>query len=208
VPLWLQLTVPACLAIAVLCFLRDQRANGIQRLSRWLIGQRSSRSSRSRFRLPERIRAVLELRHNQPAILRITNADDRPRVFNAPKFFPAARLGKITVDELPVAEALPRYHKDSAKKHPQYRCCSIAERTFSLRRSRYSYQFLGKRHCRYVCRGRRTCEVIAPSAEMIPVSSNTAHLAVSKTDVCETQQSPEEGTVMRRRGELARNGVA
>jgi hypothetical protein len=32
----------------------------------------------------------VELRHNQPAIIRIANADDRPRVFNAPKFFPAA----------------------------------------------------------------------------------------------------------------------
>jgi hypothetical protein len=31
---------------------------------------------------------------------------------------------------------------------------------------------------------------------------------ISKTDVCETQQSPKERTVMRRRGELARNGVA
>ena len=37
----------------------------------------------------------VELRRNQPAILRIANADDRPRVFNAPKFFPAAALGSI-----------------------------------------------------------------------------------------------------------------
>jgi hypothetical protein len=49
----------------------------------------------------------VELRHNQPAIIRITNADDRPRVFNAPKFFPAATLGKITVDGLPVAKLCP-----------------------------------------------------------------------------------------------------
>ena len=49
----------------------------------------------------------VELRHNQPAILRIANADDRPRVFNAPRFFPAATLGKITMDDLPVAKLCP-----------------------------------------------------------------------------------------------------
>jgi hypothetical protein len=49
----------------------------------------------------------VELRHNQPAIIRIANADDRPRVFNAPKFFPAATLGKITADDLPVAKLCP-----------------------------------------------------------------------------------------------------
>jgi hypothetical protein len=42
-----------------------------------------------------------------PAIIRIANADDRPRVFNAPKFFPATTLGKITVDDLPVAKLCP-----------------------------------------------------------------------------------------------------
>ena len=47
------------------------------------------------------------LRHNQPAILRVANADDRPRVFNAPKFFPAAALGNITVDDRPIAERCP-----------------------------------------------------------------------------------------------------
>jgi hypothetical protein len=49
----------------------------------------------------------VELRRNQPAILRVANADDRPRVFNAPKFFPAATLGKITVDDQPIAELCP-----------------------------------------------------------------------------------------------------
>jgi hypothetical protein len=49
----------------------------------------------------------VELRRNQPAILRIANADDRPRIFNAPKFFPAATLGKITVNDLPVTELCP-----------------------------------------------------------------------------------------------------
>jgi hypothetical protein len=49
----------------------------------------------------------VELRRNQPAILRIANVDDRPRVFNAPKFFPAAALGNITVDDRPIAELCP-----------------------------------------------------------------------------------------------------
>jgi hypothetical protein len=49
----------------------------------------------------------VELRRNQPAILRIANADDRPRVFNAPKFFPAVALGNITVDDQPIAELCP-----------------------------------------------------------------------------------------------------
>lgn len=49
----------------------------------------------------------VELRRNQPTILRIANADDRPRIFNAPKFFPAATLGKITVNDLPVTELCP-----------------------------------------------------------------------------------------------------
>jgi hypothetical protein len=48
-----------------------------------------------------------ELRRNQPAILRVANADDRPRVFNAPKFFAAAALGNITVDDQPIAELCP-----------------------------------------------------------------------------------------------------
>ena len=34
----------------------------------------------------------VELRRNQPAILRVANADDRPRVFNAPKFFRPSHL--------------------------------------------------------------------------------------------------------------------
>jgi hypothetical protein len=49
----------------------------------------------------------VELRRNQPAILRVANVDDRPRVFNAPKFFPAAVLGKITVDDQPISELCP-----------------------------------------------------------------------------------------------------
>lgn len=49
----------------------------------------------------------VELRRNRPAILRVANADDRPRVFNAPKFFPAAALGNITVDDRPIAELCP-----------------------------------------------------------------------------------------------------
>jgi hypothetical protein len=49
----------------------------------------------------------VELRRNQPAILRVANAGDRPRVFNAPKFFPAAALGNITVDDLPIPELCP-----------------------------------------------------------------------------------------------------
>ena len=49
----------------------------------------------------------VKLRRNQPAILRVANADDRPRVFNAPKFFPAAALGNITVDDRPIAELCP-----------------------------------------------------------------------------------------------------
>ena len=49
----------------------------------------------------------VELRRNQPAILRVANADDRPRVFNAPKFFPAAALGSIMLDDQPIAELCP-----------------------------------------------------------------------------------------------------
>jgi hypothetical protein len=49
----------------------------------------------------------VELRRNQPAILRVANADDRPRVFNAPKFFPTVALGNITVDGRPIAERCP-----------------------------------------------------------------------------------------------------
>ena len=49
----------------------------------------------------------VELRRNQPAILRVANADDRPHVFNAPKFFPAAALGNIRVDDQPIAELCP-----------------------------------------------------------------------------------------------------
>jgi hypothetical protein len=49
----------------------------------------------------------VELRRNQPAILRVANADDRPRVFNAPQFFPAAALGSIMLDDQPIAELCP-----------------------------------------------------------------------------------------------------
>ena len=49
----------------------------------------------------------VELRRNQPAILRVANIDDRPRVFNAPKFFPAAALGNVTIDDRPIAELCP-----------------------------------------------------------------------------------------------------
>lgn len=49
----------------------------------------------------------VELRRNQPAILRVTNADHRPRVFNSPKFFLATALGNITLDERPIAERCP-----------------------------------------------------------------------------------------------------
>jgi hypothetical protein len=49
----------------------------------------------------------VKLRRNQPAILRVAHADDRPRVFNAPKFFSAAALGNITVDDRPIAELCP-----------------------------------------------------------------------------------------------------
>jgi hypothetical protein len=62
----------------------------------------------------------------------------------------------------------------SAKRHSRYSCHSIAERSFPLWRSRYSCQVLGKRHCRYVCRGRHNREVIALSAEMVPVPSGRA----------------------------------
>lgn len=49
----------------------------------------------------------VELQHDQPAILRVTNADDRPRVFNAPKFFPSAALGNITLADRPIADLCP-----------------------------------------------------------------------------------------------------
>ena len=49
----------------------------------------------------------VELRRNQPAIIRVANDDDRARVFNAPKFFPVAALGSITLDDLPIAELCP-----------------------------------------------------------------------------------------------------
>jgi hypothetical protein len=49
----------------------------------------------------------VELRRNQPAVLRIANVDDRSRVFNAPKFFPTAVLGKITLDDRTIAELCP-----------------------------------------------------------------------------------------------------
>jgi hypothetical protein len=49
----------------------------------------------------------VELRRNQPAILRVANDDDRSRVFNAPKFFPAAALGNITVDDRPIMKRCP-----------------------------------------------------------------------------------------------------
>jgi hypothetical protein len=49
----------------------------------------------------------VELRRNQPIILRVANIDDRPRVFNAPKFFPTTLLGNITVDGRPIAELCP-----------------------------------------------------------------------------------------------------
>jgi hypothetical protein len=48
----------------------------------------------------------VELRRNQPAILRVANADDRPRVFNAPKFFPTAAFASIALDERPIAAEL------------------------------------------------------------------------------------------------------
>ena len=49
----------------------------------------------------------VELRRNQPDILRIANVGDRPRVFNAPKFFPAAVLGNITLDDRVIAALCP-----------------------------------------------------------------------------------------------------
>ena len=49
----------------------------------------------------------VELRRDQPAILRVANADDRPRLFNAPKFFAAAAAGNITVDNRPIAKLCP-----------------------------------------------------------------------------------------------------
>jgi hypothetical protein len=49
----------------------------------------------------------VELQHNQPTIIRVTNADDRPRVFNAPKFFRSAALASITIDDRPIAELCP-----------------------------------------------------------------------------------------------------
>ena len=49
----------------------------------------------------------VELRRHQPAMLRVTNADDRPRVFNAPKFFSAAALGTVMLDDRPLAALCP-----------------------------------------------------------------------------------------------------
>jgi hypothetical protein len=49
----------------------------------------------------------VELQHDQPTILRVTNADDRPRVFNAPKFFPSAAIGNITLADRPIADLCP-----------------------------------------------------------------------------------------------------
>lgn len=49
----------------------------------------------------------VELRRDQPAILRVANDDDRSRVFNAPKFFAAAAFGNLTVDDRPIAGLCP-----------------------------------------------------------------------------------------------------